>query len=96
MGIITGKGKHTTTTREMYFLENGGLVIDSPGTREVGIANSDFGIEMVFDEISLLSRECRYSDCTHMNEPGCAVLKARDEKKRFHKGVNPPISRLRL
>lgn len=81
MGMITGKGKHTTTTREMYFLENGGLVIDNPGTREVGIADSDFGIEKVFDEISLLSRECRYSDCTHMNEPDCAVLKARDEKK---------------
>lgn len=81
IGLVTGKGRHTTTTREMYFLENGGLVIDNPGTREVGIADSDMGIEIVFDEISLLSRECRYSDCTHINEPGCIVLKAVKEEK---------------
>jgi ribosome biogenesis GTPase len=76
MGLVTGKGKHTTTTREMYFLENGGLVIDNPGTREVGITDSEIGIEMVFDEISTLSKECRYTNCTHTHEPGCVVLKA--------------------
>lgn len=81
MGLVTGKGKHTTTTREMYFLENGGLVIDNPGTREVGIADSEVGIEMVFDEISSLSKECRYSDCTHMHEPGCVVQKAVEDEK---------------
>lgn len=81
MGLVTGKGKHTTTTREMYFLENGGLVIDNPGTREVGIADSNVGIEAVFEEISHLSKECRYSDCTHMHEPGCVVLKAIEEEK---------------
>ena len=80
MGIVTGKGRHTTTTREMYFLENGGLVVDNPGTREVGIADSDMGIEVVFDEISHLSKECRYSDCTHTQEPGCVVLKAIEEE----------------
>ncbi|MEI7556422.1 ribosome small subunit-dependent GTPase A [Candidatus Chlorohelix sp.] len=81
MSLVTGKGKHTTTTREMYFLENGGLVVDNPGTREVGIADSDMGIEGVFDEISQLSKECRYSDCTHMHELGCMVLKAVEEEK---------------
>lgn len=81
IGMVTGKGRHTTTTREMYFLKNGGLVIDNPGTREVGIADSDMGIEVVFDEISYLSKKCRYSDCTHMNEPGCIVLKAVEEEK---------------
>ena len=81
MSLITGKGKHTTTTREMYFLENGGLVVDNPGTREVGVANSETGIELVFDDISQLSKECRYSDCTHMHEPGCVVLKAVEENK---------------
>jgi len=81
MGMVTGKGKHTTTTREMYFLENKGLVIDNPGTREVGISDSDAGIENVFDEITLLSKKCRYSDCTHMHEPGCIVLKAIEEEK---------------
>lgn len=81
MGLVTGKGKHTTTAREMYFLENGGLVIDNPGTREVGIADSEIGIETVFDEISHLSKECKYSNCTHMHEPGCVVLKAIEEEK---------------
>lgn len=77
----TGKGKHTTTAREMYFLKNGGIVIDNPGTREVGIADSDMGIENVFDEISLLSKDCRFSDCTHLHEPDCAVLKAVEEER---------------
>ncbi|MCX6730239.1 MAG: ribosome small subunit-dependent GTPase A [Candidatus Roizmanbacteria bacterium] len=81
MGLVTGKGKHTTTTREMYFLKNGGLVIDNPGTREVGIADSEIGIEKVFDEISLLSKECKYSNCTHMHEPGCIVLKAVEDER---------------
>lgn len=78
---FTGRGKHTTTSRGMYFLQNGGIVIDNPGIREVGIADSDTGIENVFDEITLLSNECKYSDCTHIHEPGCAVLQAiRDGK----------------
>lgn len=81
MSFVTGKGKHTTTTREMYFLENGGLLIDNPGTREVGIADSDTGIEVVFDEIRNLSKGCRYSNCTHMHEPGCVVLKAVEENR---------------
>jgi ribosome biogenesis GTPase len=77
----TGKGKHTTTVREMYFLENGGIVIDNPGTREVGIADAGTGIENVFDEITFLSKECKYTNCTHMHEPGCAILKAVEDKK---------------
>jgi ribosome biogenesis GTPase / thiamine phosphate phosphatase len=77
----SGKGKHTTTAREMYFLENGGIVIDNPGTREVGIADSEAGIEGVFDEISSLSNDCKFSDCTHIHEPDCAVLKAIEEEK---------------
>ncbi len=76
ISLVTGKGRHTTTTREMYFLENGGLVVDNPGTREVGIADSDTGINNVFDDIYSLSSNCKYSDCSHIREPGCAVLKA--------------------
>ena len=72
----TGKGKHTTTTREMYVLDSGGIVIDNPGTREVGIADAPAGIENVFDEITRLSKECRYADCAHTHRPGCAVLEA--------------------
>ena len=72
----TNKGKHTTTTREMYFLENGGIVIDNPGTRGVGIANANSGLDNIFDEITALSKNCKYSDCTHTHELGCAVLEA--------------------
>lgn len=81
ISVSTGRGKHTTTAREMYFLSNGGIVIDNPGTREVGIADSSIGIENVFDEISDISGNCKYSDCTHTHEPGCAVLKALKDKK---------------
>lgn len=77
----TGRGKHATTAREMYFLESGGIVIDNPGTREVGIAEAGAGIENVFDEITFLSKECKYADCTHIHEPGCAVLKAIEDGK---------------
>lgn len=72
----TGRGKHTTSTREIYFLKNGGIVIDNPGTREVGMGDVVVGIKNVFDEIELLSGKCRYSDCTHTNEPNCAILEA--------------------
>lgn len=77
----TGKGKHTTTAREIYFLKNGGIVIDNPGTREVGIADANIGVENVFDEIPLLSKNCKYADCSHTHEPGCAVLEAVRENK---------------
>jgi len=72
----SGRGKHTTSTREMYFLKNGGIVIDNPGTREVGTGDSVRGMENVFDEIRLLSQNCRFSDCTHTNEPNCAIITA--------------------
>ena len=72
----TGKGKHTTTTREMFMLDNGGIVIDNPGTREVGIADARAGLEDVFNEITRLSEGCRYADCAHTHKSGCAVLEA--------------------
>jgi len=77
----TGRGKHTTTAREMYFLHNGGIVIDNPGTREVGITDASAGMENVFDEIIHISGNCKYANCTHTHEPGCAVLKAIEENK---------------
>ena len=77
----TGRGMHSTTTRDMYFLENGGIVIDNPGTREVGIADVNEGIENIFDEIVALSQECKFADCTHTHEPKCAVRKAAEDNK---------------
>lgn len=60
----------------MYFLENGGVVIDNPGMREIGIANAGEGLNNLFDEIIDLSQECKFKDCTHTKESGCAILKA--------------------
>ncbi|MDD4761906.1 MAG: ribosome small subunit-dependent GTPase A [Candidatus Pacebacteria bacterium] len=86
ISLSTGKGKHTTTGREMYFLKNGGIVIDNPGMREVGVADADMGIENLFEDINVLAEKCKYADCTHIHEPGCEILSALergelDEKK---------------
>jgi ribosome biogenesis GTPase / thiamine phosphate phosphatase len=72
----THKGRHVTTNRELVVLENGGILIDNPGMREVGIADAGSGLEITFDLIFQLSRDCKFKDCTHTNEIGCAVLKA--------------------
>ena len=72
----TNKGRHTTSHRELFVLENGGIIIDTPGMREIGIADTDKGVEITFDQISALAGVCRYADCTHTNEKGCAVLRA--------------------
>lgn len=81
ISTYSGRGKHTTTGRDMYFLDNGGIVIDNPGMREVGIADASASIGDVFGEITTLSINCKYADCTHTHEPGCAVLKAIKDKK---------------
>ena len=70
------KGRHTTTHRELITLQNGAFVIDTPGMRELGMWDSGDGINTAFADIEELSRACKYADCTHTAEPGCAVLKA--------------------
>ena len=72
----TGEGKHTTVRRELILLEGGALVIDNPGMREFGILGAEGGIGSSFSDITSLASSCRYRDCTHINEPGCAVLEA--------------------
>lgn len=72
----THKGRHITTNRELVVLENGGILIDNPGMREVGIADAGSGLEITFDLIFQLSQNCKFKDCKHINEVGCAVLKA--------------------
>jgi len=74
----SGKGKHVTTSRQMYFLDNGGILIDNPGIREVGIVGTKNDLDMVFNEISTISSGCKFRNCTHTNEPGCKVLLALD------------------
>ena len=70
------KGRHTTTHRELIVLPNGAFVIDTPGMRELGMWDSGDGIDTAFADIEELSRACKYADCTHTSEPGCAVLRA--------------------
>ena len=72
----TNKGKHVTSHRELIILENGGILIDNPGMREVGIADAGKGLEITFDSIAKLSKNCKFIDCTHTLETGCAVLEA--------------------
>lgn len=72
----TNKGRHITSHRELIIMENGGLLIDNPGMREVGIADSARGLETTFNDILLLAQQCRFADCTHTNEKACAVLDA--------------------
>lgn len=70
------KGRHTTVTRELIPLAGGGALIDTPGLRAVALAGEDGGVDTAFSEIAALAPECRYDDCTHEVEPGCAVLAA--------------------
>lgn len=72
----TNKGKHITSHRELIVLENGGILVDNPGMREVGIADSTSGLEITFDMIIRLSHSCKFKDCTHTNEIGCSVIEA--------------------
>jgi len=76
ISLSTNKGRHVTDHRELFVLENGGIVIDTPGMREVGIADSASGLEITFDAIVSLARKCRFKDCTHTNEVGCSVIAA--------------------
>ncbi len=73
------KGRHTTTRRELIALPNGAFVIDTPGMRELGMWDSGDGIDTAFADIEELSRRCKYADCTHTAEPGCAVLRALED-----------------
>ena len=70
------KGRHTTTHRELLFLPDGGMVIDTPGMRELGMWDAKSGIDRTFSDIEELALQCRFRDCTHTVEPGCAVQKA--------------------
>lgn len=72
-----GRGRHTTTVRQMFLVETGGILIDTPGMRELGVINAD--VENTFVDIEELARKCKYRDCKHETEPECAVKKAIEE-----------------
>jgi ribosome biogenesis GTPase len=75
-----GKGRHTTTVREMYRLaggpDGGGWLVDTPGMRELQMSEVASGVNEVFDDVTALALECRFTNCTHVNDPGCAISAA--------------------
>lgn len=81
------KGQHTTTSRQMFVLPQGGFIIDTPGMRELQLWDAEDGVEQYFDDIETLTKSCRFNNCSHKSEPGCAVIKAIEDKnldiKRF-------------
>jgi ribosome biogenesis GTPase len=76
ISAATERGRHTTSSREMFLLANGAIVVDTPGLREVGMPAAGKGIGLTFASISELAGGCRFGDCTHTKEAGCAVLEA--------------------
>ena len=75
----TNKGRHATTSRQLHIIKNGAMIVDTPGMRELGNIAVESGLEQTFDEITRLTDQCRFSDCTHTNEDGCAILAAVDD-----------------
>jgi ribosome biogenesis GTPase / thiamine phosphate phosphatase len=70
------RGRHTTTARQLIELADGGLLIDTPGMRELGLLEDGGGIETTFADVAAFAEHCRFRDCTHTTEPGCAVVAA--------------------
>lgn len=79
------KGRHTTTHRELIILPSGGMLIDTPGMRELGMWDADEGMEMAFEDVENFLGNCRFRDCSHTSEPGCAVYDAIREGKLSEK-----------
>jgi ribosome biogenesis GTPase len=75
-----GRGRHTTTHRQLILLPGGGLVLDTPGMRELQLWEAEHGVEAAFEEIEALAAGCRFSDCRHQDEPDCAVREALEEE----------------
>lgn len=73
------RGHHTTTSRELFFLDCGAMIIDTPGLRELQLWDAGEGVEQAFRELAGISLDCRFRDCRHQGEPGCAVSAALDE-----------------
>ncbi len=71
-----GKGMHTTTSRDLIMMPQGGMLIDNPGIREISFWDIDGGMEIAFADVEMLASACRFSDCSHLHEPGCRVRRA--------------------
>lgn len=76
-----GRGRHITTFRSMFFLKNGGIIIDSPGIREVSLISEEGDVIDSYEDIKVLAKDCKFNNCTHTNEPECAVINAVEQGK---------------
>lgn len=76
VSIEDGKGQHTTTSRSLHLLKNGGMLIDTPGIRELQLSDCESGIEDTFDDVSQFLGHCKFSNCQHKTEKGCAIKNA--------------------
>jgi ribosome biogenesis GTPase len=74
-----GRGRHTTTARELHLLPDGGLLVDTPGMRELALYDDADGVDTAYADVALLAADCRFRDCGHRGEPGCAVAAAIDD-----------------
>jgi ribosome small subunit-dependent GTPase A len=74
-----GRGRHTTTARELHLLPGGGLLVDTPGMRELGLYDDADGVDTAYADVALLAADCRFRDCAHRTEPGCAIAAAIDD-----------------
>lgn len=77
----TGKGRHTTTCRELVPLESGGMLIDNPGMREIQMWTDENILRSSFEDVAALTEQCKFSDCSHTTDAGCAIRKAVEEGK---------------
>ncbi len=75
------KGMHTTTHRELFELDNGGVVIDTPGLRALGVWEDSAGIEKTFSDLEDMAKNCKFNNCTHQHEPGCYILEMVENDK---------------
>ena len=89
------KGRHTTTRRSLISLDAGGLILDTPGMREIQMADCKEGIATTFADIEAYARQCKFSDCQHQTEPGCAVQKAVDSGELDQRRLNNYLKLLR-
>jgi ribosome biogenesis GTPase len=87
-----GKGRHTTTNRSLHRLPQGGVILDSPGMRELQLAEAEEGLDQLFADVEALAAMCRFNDCSHAGEPGCAIAAALQAGELDHERFNSYLS----
>ncbi len=87
-----GKGRHTTTNRSLHRLPQGGVILDSPGMRELQLAEAEEGLDQLFADVEALAAMCRFNDCSHAGEPGCAIAAALQAGELDHERLTSYLS----